>query len=49
MAVGGDGSSLVLGGDLLPVSEQKGVFAQVKKMLQSPNVVSVLMIIYKLF
>ena len=40
MAVDREGSGLVLDGDLLPVSEQKSVFGQVKKMLQSPNVVS---------
>ena len=44
----GDGSSLVLGGDLLPVSEQKDVFARVKKTLQSPNVVSIQMTVVSL-
>ena len=39
MSLGGDGGNLILDGALLPVSEQKTVFAQVKKRLQSPNVV----------
>lgn len=38
VAVGRDGGGVVTGGDLLPVSEQKSLFTEVKRMLQTSSV-----------